>query len=413
MTRTRSRALPVTKHMKYMKSHPWLTFEVDLREAPPSFWVVLGECQSKCEHLANVPLRPDIATKLHEVYLAKGLWGTTNIEGNTLTEEEVLRHIQGKLELPPTKEYLKQEIDNILQECNKMLEVIQSGACLILSTGRIEKINGAVLDGLSLEDGVVAGEIRKHEVGVMRYRGAPPQECGHLFDRLCAWLNGEDFKAQAAFTETHMAILKAIIAHLYIEWIHGFGDGNGRTGRLVEVQILLSAGVPSPACHLLSNHYNQTRREYLNQLRIASESGGKVLPFLTYALNGFAEGLRSQLVYVRRLQIENAWLNYVHDFFRQLRKTDAADRQKDLLLDIFQSGKETISISELAELTPRTAKAYAGMHPRTKVRDVLSLVQYGLLERQGDGVKINEEVISRFLPIKAKIPTSSQVQPPA
>lgn len=121
MTRMQPRAMPQGRNLKYTKTHPWLTFQVDLQNAPPSFWLVLGECQSKCEHLANVPLRPDIATKLHEVYLAKGLWGTTSIEGNTLTEEEVLRHIQGRLELPPTKEYLKQEIDNILQECNKML----------------------------------------------------------------------------------------------------------------------------------------------------------------------------------------------------------------------------------------------------------------------------------------------------
>jgi Fic family protein len=364
---------------------------------------MLGEAQSKCEHLANVPLRPDIATKLHEVYLAKGLWGTTSIEGNTLTEEEVLLHIQGKLELPPAKEYLKQEIDNILQECNRMLDVVQSGACLILNTARIEKINAAVLSGLSLEEGVTPGEIRKHEVGVMRYRGAPASECSHLFDQLCNWLNGHDFRQQAGLNEGHMAILKAIIAHLYIEWIHGFGDGNGRTGRLIEVQILLSAGIPSPACHLLSNHYNHTRREYLSQLRAASESGGKVLPFLTYALSGFVEGLRSQLVYVRRLQIENAWLNYVHDFFRHLRKTTAAERQKDLLLDIFHSGSESVEIGSLPELTPRLARAYAGMTARTPLRDAISLEGYGLLIRDGTKVRINEEAISRFLPIKARV----------
>ena len=185
---------------------------VDLRRTSrgcaPSFWLTLGECASKCEHLANVPLRPDIATKLHEVYLAKGLWGTTSIEGNTLSEEEVLRHIQGKLELPPTKEYLKQEVDNILQECNRMLEIIQNDASLILNTGRIKQINAAVLRGLSLEEGVVAGEIRRHEVGVMRYRGAPPKECEYLFDRLCEWLHSDDFSPKSGLSEVHMAILK-------------------------------------------------------------------------------------------------------------------------------------------------------------------------------------------------------------
>ncbi len=30
------------------------------------------------------------------------------------------------------------------------------------------------------------------------------------------------------------AILRAVLAHLYIAWIHPFGDGNGRTARLAK-----------------------------------------------------------------------------------------------------------------------------------------------------------------------------------
>jgi hypothetical protein len=75
------------------------------------------------------------------------------------------------------------------------------------------------------------------------------------------------------------AILKAMVAHLYLAWTHPFGDGNGRTARLIEFHILLSAGVPSPAAHLFSNHYNQTRAEYYRQLDRASKSGGH--PFLS------------------------------------------------------------------------------------------------------------------------------------
>src|SRR5271157_5701761 len=140
---------------EYEKTHPWLTFSVDFRPASPSFWATLGECHSKCEHIAGVPLRPDVAEKLHEVYLAKGIWGTTAIEGNTLSEEEVRKHVQGKLDLPPDKEYLKQEIDNILQESNRMLRVISNGNSLPLSPERIQEINGMVLKGLKLEEGVI------------------------------------------------------------------------------------------------------------------------------------------------------------------------------------------------------------------------------------------------------------------
>ena len=43
----------------YESTHPWLKFAVDLGKAPHEFWVTLGECQSKIEHIAGVPLRPE------------------------------------------------------------------------------------------------------------------------------------------------------------------------------------------------------------------------------------------------------------------------------------------------------------------------------------------------------------------
>ncbi len=62
--------------------------------------------------------------------------------------------------------------------------------------------------------------------------------------------------------EIATGVLKAIVAHLYIAWIHPFGDGNGRTARMVEFKICLSSGIAVPAGHLLSNHYNETREAY-------------------------------------------------------------------------------------------------------------------------------------------------------
>ena len=390
----------------YLKSHPWLTFGVDFRKAPVSLWTTLGECYSKCEHIAGVPLRPDISHILHSVYLAKGIGGTTAIEGNTLTEEEVLRHIRGKLEVPPSKEYLKQEIDNILQEQNGMLARIHRGKPLTLSVERIRDINRIVLRKLSLEEGVIPGEIRTYSVGVMTYRGAPWAECEHLLQKLCDWLNSSDFEPQLGLNVGHMGILKAIIAHLYIEWIHPFGDGNGRTGRLVEVQILLASCIPSPACQLLSNHYNLTRREYLRHLKAASESGGDVIPFICYALNGFLEGLREQLAYIRKLQMEVTWVNYVHDVFRE-DSTKSGQRQKHLLLDIFEK-EEPVDISEVDRLSPRVAKGYAGMHPRTALRDIDALVERKLLLRDGKKISANKSLIAEFLPVRAKMQTESQ-----
>src|SRR5271157_1216126 len=195
------------KLFEYLTTHPWLTFSVDFTHASASLWIALGECHSKCEHIAGVPLRPDIAEILHAVYLAKGVSGTTAIEGNTLSEEEVLKHVQGKLEVPPSKEYLKQEIDNILQEQNRMLERIYERSPLTLSPTRVKEINRIVLHGLFLEDEVVPGEIRTHPVGVMTYKGAPWRECDYLLTKLCDWLNGSDFEPRAGLNAGQMAIL--------------------------------------------------------------------------------------------------------------------------------------------------------------------------------------------------------------
>lgn len=112
---------------KYENSHPWLTFSLDLRRAPPRVWITLGEAQSKCRHLAGVPLKPETADELHRVYLARGLLATTAIEGNTLTEREVRDLIDGKLKLPPSRQYLADEIDNVLAACNGMLRDARRG----------------------------------------------------------------------------------------------------------------------------------------------------------------------------------------------------------------------------------------------------------------------------------------------
>jgi Fic family protein len=137
-----------------------------------------------------------------------------------------------------------------------------------------------------------------------------------------------------------LGLIRAIIAHVYLAWIHAFGDGNGRTARLVEFQLLVSAGVPTPAAHLLSNHYNQTRSEYYRQLRVASESGGDIIPFMMYATQGFLDGLRHQLKVIRDQQWDVAWENYIYDSFRTLtKKTDI--RRRHLVLDLSERVEST------------------------------------------------------------------------
>jgi len=286
----------------FEQTHPWLKFAIDLRKGDYEFWMALGEAQSKCEHIASVPLMPATAEKLHLIYLAKGALATTAIEGNTLSEKEVIERIEGKSQLPPSKEYLGQEIDNIVKACNLIADELFKGTSSDLCVADIKKYNKLVLEKLSLDEGIVPGEIRTYSVGVGGYRAAPQEDCEYLLERLCDWLNTE-FKEPKEELKIAFRILKSIMAHLYLAWIHPFGDGNGRTARMMEFQALISSGVPSAAAHLLSNHYNATRTEYYRQLDQSSQSPDGEFSFIKYALRGFIDGLKSQLSEVKEQQL--------------------------------------------------------------------------------------------------------------
>ena len=83
----------------YIETHPWINFHLDLKQASYQLWLLLGEAQALCKSIAGIPLLPQVAQELLRVYLAKGVVATTAIEGNTLTEEEVLKRMDGQLKL--------------------------------------------------------------------------------------------------------------------------------------------------------------------------------------------------------------------------------------------------------------------------------------------------------------------------
>lgn len=388
----------------YERTHPWISFRVDLTRAGPELWLWLGEAASKCEHLSRVPLRPATARQLHELYLAKGVAATTAIEGNTLSEADVLKAVEGRLEVPPSKEYLKQEVDNVIGACNAIGDQVAHGRLPPVTPELLCRYNRQVLERLPRGEDVVPGELRTHSVVVGNvYRGAPAEDVPYLLERLCEWLNGPDFQpAEGAGEElaTVYATLRAILAHLYLAWIHPFGDGNGRTARLLEFHILLGAGVPSPAAHLLSNHYNQTRAEYYRQLDLASRSGGDLLPFVRYAVRGLVDGLRAQLEFVWEQQWDVVWRNYVHERFQQ-QNSPSHVRQRHLALDL-GARADWVPVGEVAELTPRLAKAYAGKTPKTVQRDLNALAAMDLVEREARRVRARREVILSFLPLRRR-----------
>lgn len=380
-------------------TYAWLTFSADLSSADPGFWMLLGEAVSQCEHMTSVALPAEQAKRLSRLCLSKGVFGNAALDGNTLSEEEVVKHIEGKLHLPVSRQYLAKEIDNILSACDRISSELKSRGEVSIDVGGIQRLNREVLDGAGAGEGVVGGTIRSHSVDGLPYRTASAEDCEYLLDRLCTWLAGTELSPPGLLPERRLAyaILRAILAHLYLAWIHPFMDGNGRTARLTEFQILAASGVPAAAAHTLGSHYNLTRAEYYRQLDQSSQSEGNVILFMRYALRGFVAGLRTQLKAIQTHQWEVAWETYVHSRFRG-RTSESDLRKRHLVLDLSRQ-EDPVPPARIREISARIAKAYATRSSKTLTRDLSALSEMGLIESGENGYKPKQDVLLAFPPL--------------
>jgi Fic family protein len=372
-----------------------------INDLDAKFWMLVGEARSKCEHLAGTPLKPQIADELWRVTLIKGAQATTAIEGNTLTEEQVEGILDGTYKAPPSRQYQEQEVRNVLDALMALDDQVLHGAHIEMTPDLIRSFNKQVLGGIDPGDErIVPGEFRSHSVGVGNYRGAPAEDCAELVAKLCDWLEGPDFRSDNEEIQFALILAQAVLAHLYLAWIHPFGDGNGRVARLVEFLILARSGrVPLPAAHLLSNHYNLTRDRYYAELDRASRADGgqgDIKSFLTYAVQGFVDGIREEIARVREQQFHVAWVNYVHEQMATFPSSKACDRQRALVLAL--ELEHIYKRNELATVSPKVAQLYAGAGPRTLARDVNRLFQAGLIRRVPGGFMANSRRIAAFLP---------------
>lgn len=337
----------------------------------------LGQCDAFVSAICDMPLRPEYHAQLLEVALIKGALATTAIEGNTLTEAEVERVLEGQ-SLPPSKEYQETEVKNVLDAMNVLLrEVALEEMEQLIKPALLLRFHEMIGRGLGSHFDAVPGRFRTDERVVGSYRCPSYQDVPELVDRLCNWLR-EDFhysRGQQPFAD---AVIEAIVAHVYVEWIHPFGDGNGRTGRLLEFYILLRAGNPDIASHILSNFYNATRPEYYRQLEMASRDRS-LSAFIDYAVQGFRDGLQLTLQTLQQSQFATAWRGFVHDRFadRKYRKKTVFKRRRDLMLAIPLGGERTAE--EIALINTRVARDYAQLSERTLRRDLAVLVEMELL----------------------------------
>ena len=177
-------------------------------------------------------------------------------------------------------------------------------------------------------------------------------------------------------------LIKAAITHYQFEAIHPFGDGNGRTGRILMILQLVHEGLLTFPILYISGYINRNRSEYYRLLREISISNDW-RPFLLYMLRGFYEQARStreSLIAVMDL--------YAH----------AKENIRQTLPKIYSADLVEVLFS-FPIITPTTLAEKLGIHRRTAARHLEGLKENRFLTDEVVGkfhLYINKTLIDLF-----------------
>ena len=360
---------------------------------------VLGWCDANIGVLREAPVLPEVRRALLDDAVTRATAATTALAGSTLSADEVAEILAGRRR-PRSQRRLAVELRNAARAMEMLLGSKPLGRTL--SPGLLLKLHKIVGANLGRRFGGTPGEFRTNR-GTNGDAGAPfpcppASRVPGLVKELCEWLEREfpptpwpaavlSPTATASPTESGQRFVDGFVhaaaSHLYLLWTRPFADGNGRTARLAESCNLLRAGVPGLACHLLPEHYADTRQEYDRRVRRAVEDRS-LTSFVAYAAEGFADGLAGLVRALRRPQLETAWRRFVFQRFAEVEHRKKSVFRRRRALALAASLDDPLAPEDLARLDPDLAREYGRLSERTLLRDLRVLVEAGLMAESDD-----------------------------
>lgn len=367
----------------YEQTHPWVSFRLDLRKVPASVWLLLGRTAALGERLGGAPLPPGEARERDRRTLAEGVLASAALDGNTLGREEALLLLEGRFDPPNAQRYLKVELENLVKASQWTEDRIRSGD-RTLTPWTIQMFNAQVLKGLPWDDDVRPGEWRLAGASTSQLPGVPAEDLELVMERLCDWLASPLFDPEAEEERHPMALVRAAMAHLYLVWAAPFAEGNGRTARLVEHQLLLAGGVPSRAALLPVIGLDRIRPVYA---RLAAQCArtNDPLPFLGHWVRAYADELDRHWQWIEAVQRTAAWTAHLDAAFDPTATRHEA-RQRQLLMDLL-AAPGPVPPGQVPTLSTALAHLYAPLHPKTLQRDIEALARRGFVVRTTQGVQ--------------------------
>lgn len=216
------------------------------------------------------------ATELRKKNRIKTIQSSLEIEGNTLTEEQITALLDNKRVIAPQKDIL--EVQNAI----KVYEQLRTFNPYQLKD--LEKAHSVLMNGLIDK----AGKLRTTNVGIVKgSKVAHLAPSGTMVNGLMKDLF--DYLKK----DKDIILIKSCVFHYEFEFIHPFIDGNGRMGRLWQTLILMQH-YPVFEYLPIESLIKQKQNEYYGTLS-ESDKKGNSTPFIEFMLDIILESLNGLL----------------------------------------------------------------------------------------------------------------------
>ncbi len=357
------------------------------------------------EVAANLPLSANWKNRLDRLNRIRAVRGTTALEGNRLSEEQVAKAMEEEIGAQSAEVERRQAYNaGVAHEWVK--SKVSPGRTLI-ATRYILYMHSLLTTG-SDEENNTPGRIRTHEVTVGGHRGAPHGEVRGLMDAFVAFINSPQLKYEHP-------VVRALLAHFFLVTIHPFGDGNGRVSRLVEAAVLYEGGYNVHGFYGLSNFFCRQGEQYMTLLqRCRRRFPFDARPFVELGLVGAASELRDINSFImtklNRLVYQDMMTRALNTRIGKRRRI--LNRREFSLLNFLLKETEpedpfSVEPSRLVplakvEFSPFVREVYRPVTRRTFVRELTRLSDNGFInfgfdaEADDYAVAVDFEAIGRY-----------------
>lgn len=201
----------------------------------PSFDSDLIDVLTELEKLRTLRLggdvHPQIFMQLKTIFHMLESIGSARIEGNHTTLAD---YVESQLENAPQPSEQLAEIRNIETAMRYIGETLGEGDPI--SEHFIRELHSLTVNGLQREGDKTPGQYRQHAVAIAQSSHLPPEaiRVADYMQELVAFINQPD--------KPKYDLMKIALAHHRFGWIHPFGNGNGRTVRLLTYALLVKYG---------------------------------------------------------------------------------------------------------------------------------------------------------------------------